>query len=128
MHIEITTRHGSLEPKQQAYLNDKAQKLLKYFGRLMSIEVEVQRRKHDWLVEIFVSAEHKHDFVAREAGDSVEAAMDLCEHKIEEQIRRYKERITNHKGDVPQGGTGFDSGRGPLSAESADVAPEREEG
>ena len=67
MHIEITTRHGSLEPGQQTYLNDKAQKLLKYFGRLMSIEVEVDHRKHDCLVEIFVSAEHKHDFVAREA-------------------------------------------------------------
>jgi putative sigma-54 modulation protein len=127
VHIEITARHGSLEPKQQAHLNDKAQKLLRYFGRLMSIEVEVERRKHDWLVEIFVSAEHKHDFVAREAGDTVEAAMDLCEHKIEHQIRRYKERITSHKGDVPQGGSGFDSGRGPLAAESSESAQEEPE-
>src|SRR4051812_41218686 len=63
VHIELSTRHGSLTPDEQAYVHDKAEKLLKYFGRLMQIEVEVEHRKHDWLVEIFVSAEHKHDFV-----------------------------------------------------------------
>ncbi len=114
MHIEITTRHGSLEAAQQTYLNDKAQKLLKYFGRLMAIEVEVDRRKNDWLVEIFVSAEHKHDIVARESADSVEGAMDQCVHKVEQQLRRYKERIQNHKGDIPQGGSGPQSGLGPM--------------
>ena len=31
----------------------------------MRIEVEVEHRKHDWSVEIFVSAEHRHDFVAQ---------------------------------------------------------------
>lgn len=103
MHIEITTRHGSLGPEVQSYLQDKAEKLLKYFGRLMSIEVEVEHLKHAWHVEIFVSAEHKHDFVAREEGPTPEAAMDLCVHKVEQQLRRYKERVQNHKGDVTLG-------------------------
>ena len=106
MHIEITTRHGSLEESQQTHLHEKAQKLLKYFARLMSIEVEVDQRKNDWLVEIFVSAEHKHDIIAREPGDTPESAMDQCVHKIEQQLRRYKEKIQNHKGDIPQSGTG----------------------
>lgn len=106
MQIEITTRHGTLEPNQTAYLNDKAQKLLKYFGRLMAIEIEADHQKNDWLVEIFVSAEHKHDFVARETAPSPEVAMDQCVHKIEEQLRRYKEKIQHRKGGIPQGGTG----------------------
>ncbi len=106
MQLEITTRHGSLEPNQQAYLNDKAQKLLKYFGRLMSIEVAVDHRKNDWQVEIFVSAEHKHDFIASESASTPEAAMDQCVHKVEQQLRRYKEKIQNHKGDIPLGGSG----------------------
>jgi len=105
VHIEISTRHGGLAPDQQSYLHDKAEKLLKYFGRLMAIEVEVEHRKHAWLVEIFVSAEHKHDFVAREEGPSPEAAMDQCVHKVEHQLRRYKERVQKHKGDVALGGT-----------------------
>jgi putative sigma-54 modulation protein len=103
VHIEITTRHGSLGADQQTYLRDKAEKLLKYFGRLMAIDVEVEHLKHSWQVEILVSAEHKHYFVAREEGPTPEAAMDQCVHKIEHQLRRYKERVQNHKGDVALG-------------------------
>lgn len=106
MQTKITTRHGTLEPEQVAFIEEKAQKLLRFFGRLLSIEIEVDHQKNDWHVEIFVSAEHKHDFVARSTASSPEAAMDQSVHKIEEQLRRYKERIQNHKGDVPQGGIG----------------------
>ena len=100
MQIEISTRHGGLGLEQQSYLRDKAEKLLKYFGRLMAIEVAVDHIKHAWQVEIRVSAEHKHDFFAKEEAPTAEAAMDQCVHKIEQQLRRYKERVQNHKGDV----------------------------
>jgi putative sigma-54 modulation protein len=103
VHIEISTRHGELDPEQHRYIHDKAEKLLKYFGRLMAIEVAVTHGKHTWEVEILVSAEHKHDFVARESGSTPEAAMDLCVHKIEHQLRRYKEKVQHHKGDVTHG-------------------------
>jgi putative sigma-54 modulation protein len=104
VQIEIATRHGGLDAGQQSYLHDKAEKLQKYFGRLMAIEVRADHVKHAWEIEILVSAEHKHDFVARESGATPEAAMDACVHKIEQQLRRYKERVQHHKGDVPQGG------------------------
>ncbi len=99
MQIEISSRHGSLGPEQQSHLRDKAEKLQKYFGRLMAIEVAVDHIKHAWEVEILVSAEHKHDFVAKEQGPNPQTAMDLCVHKIENQLRRYKERVQDHKGD-----------------------------
>jgi putative sigma-54 modulation protein len=104
VHIELSTRHGVLEPDQQAYLQDKAQKLVKYFGRLMGIEVAVEHLKHAWRVEIRVSAEHKHDFFASVEGPTAEAAMDQCVHKIEQQLRKYKEQVSIHKGDVSHGG------------------------
>ena len=104
MQIEISTRHGALNPEQQHYLRDKAEKLLKYFGRLMAIEIAVDQGKQAWDVEILVSAEHKHDFVAREVGPTPESAMDQCVHKVENQLRRYKEKVKQHKGDVSQAG------------------------
>jgi putative sigma-54 modulation protein len=118
VQIEISTRHGGLDADQQRYLHDKAGKLLKYFGRLMAIEVAVDHIKHAWEVEILVSAEHKHDFVAREAGSTPEAGMDACVHKIEQQLRRYKERVQRHKGDVTHGGSGFRSSEEPQSPEA----------
>ena len=39
------------------------------------------------------------------AGATPEAAMDQCLHKVEGQLRRYKERVQNHKGETPGGGT-----------------------
>jgi len=99
VQIEISSRHGGLAPEQQTYLHDKAEKLQKYFGRLMAIEVAIDHIKHAWEVEILVSAEHKHDFVAKEQGPNPQTAMDLCVHKIEQQLRRYKERVQDHKGD-----------------------------
>lgn len=99
MQIEIATRHGALTPEQHDYLREKAEKLQKYFGRLMGIEVAVDRGKHAWDVEILVSAEHKHDFVAKEEGPTPQVAMDACVHKVEQQLRRYKEKIQGHKGD-----------------------------
>ena len=104
MHIEISTRHCELSGQQQTYLHDKAEKLLKYFGRLMAIEVAVDHGKHAWEIEILVSAEHKHDFVARESAATPEMTMDLCVHKIEQQLRRYKEKVQHHKGDVTHDG------------------------
>jgi putative sigma-54 modulation protein len=105
VQIQITTRHGSLAPNQQAYLNEKAGKLLRYFDRLMAIEVEVDHQKYEWMVEIAVSAEHKHDFVARDTASTPEAAMDLCLHKLETQLRRYKGKVQDHKNAMPHGGT-----------------------
>jgi putative sigma-54 modulation protein len=105
VRIQITARHGALEPEAQTYLHDKAEKLLKYFDRLMAIEIEADHQKHEWQVEILVSAEHKHDIVARDKASTPEAAMDLCLHKVENQLRRYKERVQDHHGAMPQGGT-----------------------
>lgn len=105
MEIEITVRHGTLTAEQQDYLREKAGKLPRFFNRLMAIEIEALQRKNDWLVEIFVSAEHKHDFVGREEASSVEAAMDQCVHKLEQQLRRYKEKVQQHRDALPQGGT-----------------------
>lgn len=103
MQIKISTRHGELAPEQRDRLEEKAQKLTK-FGRLMAIEIATLHEKGSWSVEFQVSAEHKNDFVATETGTSLEAATDQCLHKIETQLKRYKEKTQHHKGDVPQSG------------------------
>ena len=58
------------------------------------------------IVEFVVSAEHKHDFVASERNKDVLAAVDLVMAKLEGQLRRYKEKIQDHRrtpstGEVP---------------------------
>jgi len=65
-------------------------------------------RDDQTVVEILASAEHKHDFVAQEDHQDVLAAVDLAVEKLEGQLRRYKEKIQDHRrtpsvGDVAGG-------------------------
>ncbi len=93
MEVSISARHGSLGEENQTYIEKKLPKLEHLFERLTSIHVTVDFQKHEPEVELLVSAEHKHDFVARERNGTVSAAFDNAMAKMEAQLRRYKERV-----------------------------------
>ena len=98
MEIKISARHGHLSEATQQFIRDKAQKLLHIFQRLTMIEVTVDLQDDiTKTVEVLVSAEHKHDFVARETASDVLAAVDMGMAKMEQQLRRYKEKIQDHR-------------------------------
>jgi putative sigma-54 modulation protein len=96
VQIKISARHGHhLSDATQQFIRDKAEKLLRYFDRLTSIEVTVDVEGK--LVEFLAHAEHKHEFVAHETNADVLVAVDAAVSKIEGQIRRYKEKIQDHR-------------------------------
>ncbi len=97
MQIKISTRHGHLTEETQQYIRDKAGKLLHFFQRLMMIEVLVDLKDDEKFVEFLVSAEHKHDFVASERNKDLLAAVDLVLAKLEGQVRKYKEKVQDHR-------------------------------
>ena len=97
MQIKISARHGHLHEATQEFIRQKANKLNHFFQRLMMIEVVVDLKEEEKTVEFLVSAEHKHDFVARESNQDVLAAVDLCLDKLEAQVRKYKENIMDHR-------------------------------
>jgi putative sigma-54 modulation protein len=97
VQVKITVKHGHLNEATQQYIHDKAEKLLHYFQRLMMIEVIVDMKEDQAVVEFLVSAEHKHDFVAREKNQDILAACDLVLDKLESQVRKYKEKIQDHR-------------------------------
>jgi putative sigma-54 modulation protein len=94
VQVSISTRHGHLSEASQAKIRSKAEKLGRYFDRLMSIELTIDLKDPQKpQVDVQVSAEHKHDFVAHEQGESLQGALDACIGKIEQQLRKYKERV-----------------------------------
>jgi len=97
VQIKIAARHGHLTDANQQFIREKAEKLLHIFERLTMIEVTVDLQKDAKLVEFVARAEHKHEFVARESHGDLHAAVDLCLDKIQGQIRRYKEKIMDHR-------------------------------
>ena len=104
MQIKIATRHGHLSEESQQKIRQKTERLVRYFERLSSIEVTVDLKSPDSpLVQLNVSAEHKHDFVAHGDGSELFKSVDAAVHKMEEQLRRYKEKIQgHHRGNVAE--------------------------
>ena len=97
MQIKLSARHGHLSEATQQFIRDKVEKLPRFFERLTSIEVTVDLKEEGKVVELLVSAEHKHDFVARETNPDVLAAVDLVVDKLEGQLRRYKEKVQDRR-------------------------------
>lgn len=97
MQINISTRHGHLSEATQAKIQAKLERLPRLFERLTAIEVTIDlEHKESPTVDLQVSAEHKHDFVATERAGELMASIDGCLHKVEQQLRKYKQRIQDH--------------------------------
>ncbi|MDZ4684916.1 MAG: ribosome-associated translation inhibitor RaiA [Planctomycetaceae bacterium] len=103
MQVAISCRHGTLRPETHDYVAQKAEKLLTYFDRVTAIGVTFDFSNGTSTAEILVDAEHKHNFVAVETAPEAAAAFDGALHKMEQQIRKYKEKIQDHRRTLPAG-------------------------
>jgi putative sigma-54 modulation protein len=94
VQIKISTRHGNVSDDTRSKITAKLEKLTRYFERLTAIEVTIDLERRDQPhVDLKVSAEHKHDFVASVRSDELMASIDQAIHKLEQQLRKYKEKI-----------------------------------
>lgn len=125
MQVAISCRHGSISKDLNDYISRKAEKLLNYFERVTAIGVTVHYVDHRVSVEILVDAEHKHNFVAREDGGlgiEVATVFDATLAKMEQQIRKYKEKVQDHRRDRPLGELIPDPAAEETSAEADESA------
>ncbi|HRF02194.1 MAG TPA: ribosome-associated translation inhibitor RaiA [Pirellulaceae bacterium] len=97
MQITISARHGELAIATQDLLKQKAEKLTRFFDRITAIRVTVDLKSEAHPeVEIVVSAEAVEDFVAKDSGNNALTAVESVVQKLEQQLRKHKEKITNH--------------------------------
>jgi putative sigma-54 modulation protein len=99
VQIKISARHGHLAEATQQFIHAKAEKLLHLFDRITLIEVTVDLQGEFKKVEFKVLPEHKHEIVATAEAKDLLAAVDTAEHKIEMQLRRFKEKLQDHRRD-----------------------------
>lgn len=98
MQINITARHGHLSPATQEKITEKTETLRKYFDRMTSINVTVDLEHRELpSVELRITAEHHDEFIAIDSAESVLAALDGALEKMESQLRRFKERLKEHR-------------------------------
>ncbi|MFV1967255.1 MAG: ribosome hibernation-promoting factor, HPF/YfiA family [Pirellulaceae bacterium] len=99
MQTSISARHGHLSAATQGKITDKVEKLRRFFDRLTAIQVTLDLGDPDSVdVEVRVSAERAKDFVASETSNELFAGLDGAVQKVEQQLRRHKEKIqTGHR-------------------------------
>jgi putative sigma-54 modulation protein len=100
VQIKISTRHGSISDATREKIGEKVERLNRLFERLTSIEVTIDMERRELpVVDLKVSAEHKHDFAATAQVEDIMASIDQVVHKLEQQLRKYKEKVVDrHRG------------------------------
>jgi putative sigma-54 modulation protein len=97
VEISISTKHGHLNDTIQQTIRDKVQRLPRFFDRTTSIHVIVDlEHAESPLVELRVTAEETNDFFAADHGNNVLVALDSVVQKLEQQMRKHKEKLTGH--------------------------------
>jgi len=100
VQTRISTRHGRVSEQTQSKITAKVEKLTRFFERLTAIDVTINLERRDApYVDLRVSAEHKHDFVATDQSDDLMVSVDKVVVKMEQQLRKYKEKVQDrHRG------------------------------
>ena len=99
MQVNISTRHGHLSPASQETITEKVSKLNRLFERITGVEVTIDLEHTEKPeVELRVTAEKTEDFVATDSAESLLAALDSTIHKMEQQLRKHKEKLKAHRG------------------------------
>ncbi len=97
MQVSVTGRHIELSSELRSYAETKANKLSRFYDRILAVEVILDGEGNGFEAEMIVKAEHRNVFVAKERGDDMYAAVDLVMDKIERQLTRHKEKFRNRK-------------------------------
>lgn len=94
MQISISIRHGHVSEETQTKITEKLEKLPRIYDRLSAIEITIDLEHRDNpAVDLKVSAKHKHDFVAASASGNLLASIDDVVAKMEQQLRKYKQKV-----------------------------------
>jgi putative sigma-54 modulation protein len=96
MQIHITSRGHDLSDHLQSYIEEKVQKLAKYSHGNCEVHVVMERGSPGQIVEITFYGLHK-TMHGRELGDNVRGCIDKAVSKLEAQIRKQKEKLTERR-------------------------------
>ena len=97
MNIAITTRHFGLDEKTKAHLNEKLEKLEKYFSKIISAKAVFTKEGYRYIAEVEFLAKDM-QLVAKENAEDIYSAIDLAVHKLEKRLLRHRDKKKEHKG------------------------------
>ncbi|MGQ0657399.1 MAG: ribosome hibernation-promoting factor, HPF/YfiA family [Chromatiales bacterium] len=96
MQIELTGNHVDITPALREYVESKFGRIERHFDHLIGIHVVLSIEKQRHKAEATVHAGRARVFADAVEGDMY-AAIDAMMDKIDRQVKKHKEKITNHR-------------------------------
>ena len=118
MQILTTARHCELDQEVRLHAEERLRKFEKFARDIREAHLTVTAERYRHSAEITVRLNH-HELVSREESTEPKVAIDLAADRIEQQLRRFKEKRVSRKRD------GRGAGRGPAAGNGA-AAPDEE--
>ena len=91
MQITVTARHTELTPGVRQFAQSRIEKLAKYANDIHGAHVIVSLEKHMHIAEITLRV-NSHELVVKQEHAEAGAAIELAVDRMEEQMRRLKDR------------------------------------
>jgi putative sigma-54 modulation protein len=96
MEVTVTFRHMEATDALRNYAIEKLTKLTRYIDKLMEANIVLSLEKHRHIAEVTINA-NRITINGREETNDMHSAIDLVMDKIERQVKKYKDKIRNHK-------------------------------
>jgi putative sigma-54 modulation protein len=122
MQLSTTFRHMEASSAVREYAEEKLEKIRKYFHRqpLGAHAVFCVERNHSHSAELQITLPNGLVLQSREITEDMYSSIDLAVARIERQVRKWKDKIRDHK---PHGDPGFSVREVVMPAESFEPPP-----
>jgi len=96
MHIDVTGQHIDVTPALRDYVSGKLERLMRHFDKVTNVHavlsVEKQRQMAEATINVNGASLH-----ATSADEDMYAAIDALADKLDRQIKKHKEKLTDHR-------------------------------
>ena len=98
MNLNITGHHIDVTPAIREYVTGKLDRVLRHFDQVTSSHVILSVEKLQQKAEVTLHVKGKDIFADATDGD-LYAAIDLVADKLDRQVVKHKEKVSNHNHD-----------------------------
>jgi putative sigma-54 modulation protein len=122
MQLSTTFRHMEASQAVREYSEERLEKIRKYFSRelVAAHAVFSVERNHNHTAEFALTLPNGLALQARETTEDMYSSIDLAVARIERQVRKWKDKIRDHK---PHGDAGYSVRESVLHADALDPGP-----
>ncbi len=96
MNVKITGRHMEMSDALKSYIENALSKLTHHFDKIINADVVLDVEKHRHICEININANGMR-IHSKEMSPDMYASVDAVIEKLDRQIRKFKDKIRNHK-------------------------------